>query len=565
MSAHYMDDTTIIIKQNRCFKEVIKELELYGQATEARVNWGKTKGLWVGSWKGRRVSPLNIKWTSGVVKNLGVYFGNDDPAVATFEELVPKFKKRLAYWKRFSLTKIGKATVAEMFLASKLFYAMKFYPIPQKFQKEIQDSIFDFVNFPNKVITVSQKEMWKIKINGGIKLVNVQVKSATSKAKWLLEMATNPYFRVNLDIFSSLVGVQRGDNRGRDLIFMHRAHITRTMKIDSQFYREALKSVSIFERKKGVPDVAAWDDENIFYNPLIMNKAGKTLKETEYFRVNGIFKLGQLLKEKAREARGLPFDRRVVSLMNVITLDTAVKKEDMVYLGSKREVEMSLITQKELYEDAILRTNSQDHVYQNKWVTELDSVILWEAVWESVHHSFLSNSTRTVVWEQIHLNFYTQYSYNKWHGGVGACPLCGRVPESIYHIVLLCDYTNSAWARMAPILSKLDGRPVDDAEKALGIVHIKPTDGMRLRNWLTYKLREQILDFERVGYYSSGAVSPGIFKSKFNRSVADDIKKMMYRYANEGKLEVFEKKVGYNNVLFDKIQDGEYRLKKVIT
>ena len=40
---------------------------------------------------------------------------------------------------------------------------------------------------------------------------------------------------------------------------------------------------------------------------------------------------------------------------------------------------------------------------------------------------------------------------------------------------------------------------------------------------------------------------------------------MMYRYANEGKLEVFEKKVGYNNVLFDKIQDGEYRLKKVIT
>ena len=88
---------------------------------------------------------------------------------------------------------------------------------------------------------------------------------------------------------------------------------------------------------------------------------------------------------------------------------------------------------------------------------------------------------------------------------------------------------------------------------------------MRLRNWLTYKLREQILDFELMGYYSSGAVLPGICKSKFNRSVVDENKKMMYRYANEGKLEVFEKKVGYNNVLFDKIQDGEYRLKKVIT
>ena len=112
---------------------------------------------------------------------------------------------------------------------------------------------------------------------------------------------------------------------------------------------------------------------------------------------------------------------------------------------------MSLITQKELYEDAILRTNSQDHVYQSKWFAKLDPIILWEAVWESVHHSLVSNSTSTAIWEQIHLNFYTQYSYNKWHNGVGACPLCGCVPESIYHIILHCDYTNNAWAGVASV------------------------------------------------------------------------------------------------------------------
>ena len=33
-----MDDTTIIIKQNRCFKEVIKELNLYEEATEEKIN-----------------------------------------------------------------------------------------------------------------------------------------------------------------------------------------------------------------------------------------------------------------------------------------------------------------------------------------------------------------------------------------------------------------------------------------------------------------------------------------------------------------------------------------------
>ena len=120
-STHYMDDTTIVITQNRCFKEVIKELEMYEQASEAKVNYNKTKGLWTGSWKGRRTTPIEgIKWTSGDVKNLGIYFGNERPACKTFEEIFPKFKRKLSYWKQFSATKFGKARVVEMFLTSRL-------------------------------------------------------------------------------------------------------------------------------------------------------------------------------------------------------------------------------------------------------------------------------------------------------------------------------------------------------------------------------------------------------------------------------------------------------------
>ena len=57
----------------------------------------------------------NIKWTSGDVPNLEIFFGNNDPGQKTFNDLVPKFQRRLAYWKQFSLTKIGKARVVEMF------------------------------------------------------------------------------------------------------------------------------------------------------------------------------------------------------------------------------------------------------------------------------------------------------------------------------------------------------------------------------------------------------------------------------------------------------------------
>ena len=455
-----------------------------------------------------------------------------------------------------------------MFLASKLVYAIKFYPIPPQFQKEIQDSIFQYTNFPNKVITIGQKEMWKTKMNGGCKLVNIQVKSETSKAKWLMEIATKVEFKINLETFSALVGPQKGNNSGRDLIFMNKSYISRILKTDSPFYKEAFKSLAIFNRRKGVRNVKDWDEENIFYNPLILSKTGKTIKETEYFRNNKIYKLGQLLEEKAKESRNLPYDRAQVALANNITLEMGMLeiaeiKEDMVFLGNTESVKMRLITQKQLYEDAILQ-KSGDHISQAKWVGKLvNTVILWEEVWGSVHNYLSSNKTRTAIWEQLHLNLYTQYSYNKWHKQENVCCLCNNIPESIFHIILHCDFVNTLWTHIQPTLLKLYPKPIDDQEKALGIVQIKKSNpGILLRNWLTYKIREQILTYERKSFHSPQKVSVRSFEVQFNQAIAQEVKNWMFRLNNEGNLSKFDELLAYKGILCKKISDGEYRLNK---
>ena len=61
--------------------------------------------------------------------------------------------------------------------------------------------------------------MWKVKSHGGIKLINIKIKSEISKAKWLIEIVTNPDLKMNLYIFSTLLGTQKGNISGRDLIF----------------------------------------------------------------------------------------------------------------------------------------------------------------------------------------------------------------------------------------------------------------------------------------------------------------------------------------------------------
>ena len=45
VSMHYADVAVITIIQNKCFKEVIKDLTVFERASGAKVNYDKTKGL----------------------------------------------------------------------------------------------------------------------------------------------------------------------------------------------------------------------------------------------------------------------------------------------------------------------------------------------------------------------------------------------------------------------------------------------------------------------------------------------------------------------------------------
>ena len=514
VSAHYMDDSTIIIKQNRCFKEVIKELSDYEEASGAKVNYQKTKGLWTGSWKGRRTTPLGIEWTSKNVRNLGVYFGNDDPSAKTFSDITPKVSKRLHYWKTFKLSPIGKARTTEIFIASTLVYAIKFYKIPDETAKKAQNEIRDFVNFPQKTNTIEQKEMWRLRHNGGIKLPNLMVKSKISKVKWLIELVSSPEMKAHLCLFKRLIGVQKGDISGRDLLFLPRSYILRHLKTESAFYMEALTAISELNITKGVPNVAQWDKEHLFYNSLFSLKTNpdQTISINRYFEDRNLFTFGQFLDEKTKQARDQQYDRRAVALCDQVALKVPVNKDDLLVLNNGEEIKFNFVTHKQLYEDTISRLPGYHHS-QIKWRDALQDLIVWDDVWYTVHNYLNTYKTTSLIWQQIHLNFYTQYSYNKWHKVENPCPLCGQIPKDIFHLILHCTTVVKIWQDIEPLLLKLHPVQVSNAEKAFGIVIKKPQNqkgnrpikhfGIHARNWLTYLMRKSIAKIERKAHYSN--------------------------------------------------------------
>ena len=78
------------------------------------------------------------------------------------------------------------------------------------------------------------------------------------------------------------------------------------------------------------------------------------------------------MQEARKKDRNVPFDEKLANFAKSIHLDFEVKTNDVVILNNNKTVQMSQITQKELYEDAILKTTT-DHVHQTKWVEKLQT------------------------------------------------------------------------------------------------------------------------------------------------------------------------------------------------
>ena len=130
--------------------------------------------------------------------------------------------------------------------------------------------------------------------------------------------------------------------------------------------------------------------------------------------------------------------------------------------------------------------------------------------------------------------------------------------------MLNCRFTNTVWEDLQHILRKFESRGVNDQEKALGLVNVRSSPGILLRNWVTYKIREEIMNFERKAYYS-GRPSIDSFKVYFNQSMAKEVKQILHRYTIEGSVTKIDKLIAYKGILCKKATNGCYTIKPIFS
>ena len=257
------------------------------------------------------------------------------------------------------------------------------------------------------------------------------------------------------------------------------------------------------------------------------------------------------------------YDKMQVNLVDRIIINPRVPKEDILTTHKQEEIKLTQITQKLLYEETIM-TQQRDHHSQEKWVLKLDTSIMWEEVWDTVHNILSTNKVKSLIWQQIHLNFYTQYSYNKWHKKQDLCPLCQKNPENIYHIMLYCEYTNKLWGAIEPILRELHPPVVTEEEKVFGIIRKPRTTGILLRNWVTFLLRYCISQAERLAYHTQKKLPLEYVERKLYYELGMEVHIKYIQSKNDGKLENFDKIVTHSEFC-KKRENGEYTLRQLFT
>ena len=550
VSQHYADDTTISITQNRCFKEVYKELSDYEEATGAKVNYSKSKGLWVGPWTARSDSPLSVSFTNTNVKSLGVYFGNDDPAAATFNEIYPKIKRSLTYWQNLGLSKFAKARVLDIFLASRLWYAATFYPIPPRLRNQLQREFFTYLNHPHKKITVSQAECTKLHVHGGLKLVDIALKATVSKMHWLIRLCSQPSLSTHLALTTSLLGSQPGQVSGLDLFFTPPRYGSYVLRTTSLFHREAIKGMNLLSLRKRVASLAS---EHIFYNRLFSLPDGKCITPRN-LRTNTHFTIAPVMLAVHQRANGLPYSQSLTTLYDKMTFAPLPKNEHHLLVTPTKDYPFHKVTIRLLYQ-LLLTQNYKDSHYQPKWHAQFGATFNWESIWTLTNNLLTSADTRTLIWEQLHLNHYTQYNFNKWHNKSQPCSLCLHLPTNVFHLTSYCPFTTVVWTDLTPALNLLHPAPVSDEEKVFGLKgHDPPTV---LRNWLTFLLRECIATFELRAYHNQlGMANIVPFKHYYNSKLQASIAQLYHSYEHRDRLDTFDRYFCFNDSLVQKEGNG---------
>ena len=566
-----------VVTDDNSVNEIFKVLNRFELATNAKINRSKTEALWVGGWRTRMDTPLNLKWKKDNVRFLGVYVGNitnrSEAVILSnlnFEEIEQKITKKLSFWNGSGISIKGKVRVVNMFVFSKIFYRLECVDITKEMKLSIEKRIREFLWGERRVGRIEFQVLSKSYLKGGLKLLDIDSKIKTLRIKWLSSLTKKNADQIERFLVDKLIGNYRGID---GLTILNHAIDLRLFRNIDPFYAKAIQFWRSSEINFEAASLQSIRNETIFHNKLVCDSNNNPFK---FFNANN----NQTIIPKT--FRDLHVTRNLSALSNnnrsIIRdinraywhmynnkLGNFSENCYIIKIGEQWE-KMENVCSKQIYW-AQVNKRDVNQIWEGKWNSILRYYTLdmevseWERIWQSIHDNTIPYETQSAVWEMIHLNFYCGYKERLLNYGTGHCKLCGDLEEGPQHIVITCRVLWGCINSFIDILRRFKDINVSNDEIAFGLagadVHELDKKDI-IRNLVTFIIRKTVFRNRHIDYGSEqNAVL--VLNSKIRYKINQTLKDMYIIYKYKFSVNDFVDKFLMDNIL-GKIENGNLHI-----
>ena len=568
----YADDTTIQISDIDSIESVFSLIRVYELASGCRINMDKTEGLWLGSFKGRRDTPLDLRWTSDSVKILGFHLGNNDTSQLNWKPRVDKFKTILRSWNRRTLSYKGKIVILNSLASAGIWYYSNIVSIPDWAEKQINRESLEFLwNYKKHLVN---KHVIKQRLDeGGLGLVDISLKIKAQRIKYISHLFTSRFsdkWQILADYF---IGLYRGSCMGRIIlksyIFPRAANIINMPTI----YKDCLRawhSVGVINTKP--PSTMA----HVLDTPIFLN-TGLTLGNKRPlfnadFITNGLRTVGDLINdadEFMEPASCLHRFSIESNAANILLLGRIIE-----YIP--HQWKRALINDQQGYETAdylgvpdpdqkggvllVSKFNTRRLYLLMLKKTTRDATVAslrrWKAVFHNdnltakqmfsgTHSHNMCNLVSDLQWKSIHRVLTTNRFLNQCELIESAeCSLCGNTDETILHTFTSCPNATVFWVKVRPIFNKLvhvGGNPLGTFNICFGFSHLHKRineKSISLANYLLFTAKHCIWVARCLKKDGKNTDPFPIFRNKIKNRIMEEY--VSYSEQGPGSLTIFD-------------------------
>ncbi|PFX24301.1 Transposon TX1 uncharacterized 149 kDa protein [Stylophora pistillata] len=189
--SQYADNTSLILPSDEARKTIFEVYTLFGSASGAKLNPGKSKGFWLGQWVGRTDPPVDLDWSPSKLKILGVFVGHGNLDETKWLPRMDAVDRVLKYWRSHSLSFHCKALVITALALARVWYVASLVHMLVWLGRELSRLVFSFF-WSGKRELVARSAVIQSSLFGGFSVVDVRYKVWALLSQWGRRLASSP-------------------------------------------------------------------------------------------------------------------------------------------------------------------------------------------------------------------------------------------------------------------------------------------------------------------------------------------------------------------------------------